>query len=282
MTQPIGNSFLDDLFKQNRPTDNQGGVSSDFFEVCLKIVFWFIGQIPVLNTLFCDAYARSIDKMPPPDMKKYDSLSVSYPFPDYLMAKQINDIHTQKYRNLIEKMDEAPEYAVCYSRIHVMSENSECLGLLRQKINLFYQGKNSIHMGIPHDENRPALSSNFVHICLTSIPILRPQELYIHGPIEKHDREKLKDLIIRINITILHLDVENDSAVYFTHQALDILYKSRTITTFNLHLMGKKRELQLSNASLIWMLMNDQTGYTINYSNVTPPENFVPKKLTFQ
>lgn len=285
MAQPVGqsNNILDSIFRRNRSGDSgaEGSVGAECFEILLKIFCWAIDQIPYINIMFRNAYLRSMDKLVP-KMSNYDVLS-AYPCPSYLTAKQgehLREKTVQQFDALMERMGEAPDYAICYSRLHRVSDDSRCMARLREKVNLFYQGKQEIHLGAPGIKERPTLSPNFIQICQTSIPTLRPQELYIHGPIEEDDREKLKDLIIRMNLVTIHLDVDGDSAIFFTTEAFDILKKSRTITTFNLTLMGDKRELQ-SETPLLWHSMNLQTRWKINYQNVLPPKGWKSQNLSF-
>lgn len=286
MTQPAGNNLFDTLFRQNQPGSKagEGAVSPDVFELLLKAICWAIDHIPYLNTWFRDSYLSSMDKMPAADMSKHDVLC-AYPCPSYLTARQTDHLRakiTERYGALMNRMGEAPDYAVCYSRLHVMSEDAGCTRVLEQKVDLFYQGRRPVHLGAPGIDKRPSLSPDFVNVCITWLPRLRLNELYIHGPIEKSDREKLKGIIISINtLATLHLEVKGDSAVYFTAEAIDILTNNHTITAFNLTLMGQRRVLEGSKP-IDWNPLNTHATCRFTYTNVDAPKGFASRQLTFQ
>lgn len=285
MTQPAGKSLLDDIFRQP-PGGNgvEGAVSPDFFELCLKVVYYIIDHIPYLNTWFINSYNSSMDKMPPPDMSKHDVLC-AYPCPSYLTARQVDHLRTkiaERYGALMERTVNAPDYAVCYSRLHALSEHGESRGILLQKVAAFYHGRRPVHLGAPGIEKRPTLSPDFVNVCITILPHLNLDTLYLHGPIEEKDRKKLKGIIISIrSLASLHLEVEGNAAVYFTAEAIDIIGKKQTITTFNLTLMGKRRVLE-GKTPIDWNPLNNHPTCRFNYSNVDAPKDFISQQLTFQ
>ncbi|QVL58127.1 MAG: hypothetical protein KFB93_03350 [Simkaniaceae bacterium] len=284
-----GSNPIAELIKQQ----TQQGSSSDekalssAFEVALKVIFWFIDQIPYINTWFINHFENSIPATATKVFNDRELIQLSaYPCPSYFTARQVAHVQNKialDYRALIARDAEAPEYSICYSVLGVVSEDLNCIGDLTQKVTQFYQAKgHSIHLGKPHHEKRPFLSPNFIRVCVTILPPLLLTELYIHGPIaSKDDRERLKTIITTTNtLATVHLEVEKVSATYFTSEADGMLGVNHTITVFNLTLMGKRSPLTFDTDP--WGPLNAHARCTLTYTNVKAPDGFVPNRLTFQ
>ncbi len=134
----------------------------------------------------------------------------------------------------------------------------------------------ALPLGITVEENRPTLSLDFINVYFWILPPLPITELFIHGPIDsKEARKKLKTIIITTNsLATLHFEVRNTSAIYFTKKATAILNANRTITVFNLTLMGKMSALAFDADP--WIPLNGCNGCTLTYTNVEPPSDLLP------
>ena len=286
-----GSNPIAELLKQQTQqssTADEKALSSAF-EVALKVIFWVIDHIPFINTWFMNSYESTIPTTAATKIFNDRELTQlnAFPCPSYFTARQVAHFAPkigQDYRTLIARTTEAPDYSVCYSLLGIVSTDLNCIDVLRQKVTEFYQDKiHSIHLGKPNPEKRPPLSPDFIGVCVTIFPPLPVTELYIHGPVASEtDREKLQTIITTTNtLATLHLEVEERSAKYFTSGAQVMLETNRTITVFNLTLMGKKSALIFKEADP-WLPLNAHARCAVTYTNVEAPDGFVSGTLRFQ
>ncbi len=279
---------LQDLFRQQTNTTSnadEAGLTS-FYEVILKVFYWTIDHIPYINTYFKKALLSSMDSAIPPLSKSGPLTQLSAYNCTGFTQRQIDHIKDKVVTMTTEQIEQwrkAPDHALCYTRLGVVSNNDKCTSSLYNAVYACFHLKTSIHLGIPKKQGRPALSPDFLNVCVITLPRLPITELFIHGPIKNdEDREKLNTIVSTTRtLATVHFKVGKTSAEYFTAQATGILDKNQTITAFNLTLMGNKKQRLKLDADL-WTTLNEHPRCNVACTNIVAPNGFIPGTLSFQ
>lgn len=284
MAATNNSNLLSNLFGMNQPSSTGEGASDleGFFETVFKISLFMIGLLGFSRNAFCNLYTRSMGNLPQVDLTKLTALQPPK-LPSYFPESIVEQLKPALFKQYEELMNKTyAEYALCYSQLHSLSDDPTSLALLYKNVREFYHKQHSIHIGDPNPENRPALSSDFILACHLPILGLKPKEIHIHGPINANDLERINSMIKFTNsLTSLHLEVDEDSAVFFTQNSFEILSNNKNLTSFNITLMRDKRPLKKVNP-LTWQILNIYPTCQFTFTNVTPPEGFVSNKLKFQ
>ncbi|MCB1109924.1 MAG: hypothetical protein KDK64_03000 [Chlamydiia bacterium] len=248
-------------------------------------VMWLLSR---MTHFIYRAYVNSLDTVV---WTKFSALSYEAPSaPWYLSQEQrekcndkIIDVFCRVMANY-RAAGEKNSHILCYTRYSKSLEGKDfdqrCHNALYESVQQWIGGKTELQLGKPHaemKESRYTLSLDFLR---AFFPLAdRVTKLTISGPIDEEGRMLMVQELQKIDsLRELHLELDRESAAYFT-KALPEILRNGHITTITLTNYETEKDFKTIPPDT-WEFLKAQNQCDIAFTNVPKPAE-PHNRLTF-